>query len=97
MISLTQNAASSNHNGIHMQFSNGYTISIQFHRLAYCNNRGKSFTSACKNAEVAIFCANGLYRMPDWTHDDDVIGWQTSDDVAKIIAHVVALPPIDNS
>jgi hypothetical protein len=35
--------------------------------------------------------------MPDWTHDDDVIGWQTSDDVAKIIAHVVALPPIDNS
>ena len=83
--------------GMHMQFANGYIISIQFHLMAYCSNRGKTSTDACRNAEVAIFSPHGFYRMPDWTHDDDVIGWQTTDDVAQIIAHVSALPPVDNS
>jgi len=60
-------------NGFSMKFENGYTISVQFAEMNYSN--GKT------NAEVAAWGEDG-----DWVHlsdGDDVIGWQSTNDVAK--------------
>ena len=59
--------------GYSMTFENGYTISVQFSEMNYSD--GKT------TAEVAVIDSDGeWYQLVD---GDDVIGWQTTDDVAK--------------
>ena len=70
------------HNGITMKFSNGNTISIQFAKTNYSN--GKT------NAEVAAWDADGEWiSLGDG--QGDVVGWQTTDQVADIIEKVKSL------
>jgi hypothetical protein len=76
--------------GFHIKFENGATLGVQFGPGNYCNQRkvgynapSVSFQWECENAEVAIFLPDGKpYRISE---HDDVIGWQTAEDVAKWI------------
>lgn len=68
--------------GFHITFANGNTVSVQFGRGNYCDNRFNSQDvkdQSCENAEV-------------WAWDKDgnplceVQGWQTPEEVAAFIA-----------
>ena len=63
------------HNGFSMKFENGYTISVQFAAMNYSN--GKT------NAEVAAWDAEGNYVHLE--EGMEVLGWRTTNDVAKMI------------
>ena len=80
--------------GFHITFQNGVTISVQFGPYAYCERRtagrfqpeetpkGKERWES-SDAEVAILLPDGkFYRIQE---HDNVIGWQTAEDVAKWI------------
>jgi len=60
-------------NGFSMKFENGYTISVQLGKIAYSDGE--------KNAEVAAWDAEGNYV--DFEEGMDVVGWQTTNDVAN--------------
>ncbi len=72
-------------NGFHLVFENGWTISVQWHWMNYCGNRDfkdvKPFNE-CKTAETA---ALPPYKDTTWV---EVNGWQTADEVAKLINEV---------
>ena len=87
-------------NGFHLTFANGYTVSVQWNPHSYCGNRNLqtppdstfSYPGAeCTTAEVAAWHnPNG-----EWVklgEDDDVVGWQTVDQVAAIIDRISKLP-----
>jgi hypothetical protein len=76
------------HDGFHMTFGNGFTISVMFGKRNYCD-------SGETTAEVAVWDNNGdwyifneddnhnsLIKVPE---DSDVIGYCTSDQVAFIM------------
>ena len=87
MIRITHNK------GFQMTFANGYTISVQFGNGNYCDNRhyGDSLSwdqsvPPSSNAEVAAWDKDG-----NWVQlgeHDDIIGWQTPDDIAALIASI---------
>jgi len=60
-------------NGFSMKFENGYTISVQLGKIAYSDGE--------KNAEVAAWDAEGNYVH--FEEGMDVVGWQTTNDVAN--------------
>ena len=62
-------------NGFSMRFENGYTVSVQLGGVAYSDGE--------KKAEVAAWDAEGNYIQ--FEEGLDVIGWQSTNDVAKII------------
>jgi hypothetical protein len=77
--------------GFRIKFENGATLSVQFGPGNYCNHQRNadykapsgSFQWECENAEVAILLPDDkFYRISE---HDDVIGWQTAEDVAKWI------------
>ena len=79
--------------GFCMTFANGYTISVQFGNGNYCDNRhygnplnGDQSVPPSSNAEVAVWDKDG--KWVQLSEHDDVIGWQTADDVAALIASV---------
>lgn len=79
--------------GFHITFANGYSVSVQFGKGNYCERRGRMDevdSHACKNAEVAAWDKDGKwYKLPD--SNDDVIGWQTPEQVLAILVLVAAL------
>jgi len=88
--------AESGANGFRMTFANGWSISVQWSSFNYCANKSYSISfdevqePHCTTAECAVWDANG-----DWfplTEHDDVIGWQTPDEVAALITRVAAFP-----
>jgi hypothetical protein len=63
--------------GYSMTFENGYTISVQFSEMNYCCSSSDGKTTA----EVAVIDSDGeWYQLVD---GNDVIGWQSTNDVAK--------------
>ena len=87
--------AESGSQGFRMTFANGWSISVQWSSFNYCANKSYSLgveeqLPVCVNAECAVWDANG-----DWFplgEYDDVIGWQTPDEVAALITRVAAFP-----
>ena len=85
--------------GFQITFDNGWTISVQWGKGNYCDRRDYSMFSMatedgvveCKNAEVAVWDADGVW-LPLQDSGDDVIGWQTPDEVAALITRVSAFP-----
>ena len=92
------NFVSTNNKGFRMKFDNGFAISVQWGTENYCEKR--SFASddnpreerfwASKTAEVAVFEdmsdeKNVGEKMIPIGEDDDVLGWLTANEVAKII------------
>ena len=85
--------------GFQITFENGWTISVQFGKGNYCERRSFAEDAwkpeidpvvGCANAECAVWDADGVW-LP-MTDSDDVIGWQTPDQVAALIARVAAFP-----
>ncbi len=77
--------------GFHISFENGYTVSVQFGKYNYCENRDRRDDAAkhgeegsC-NAETAVWGPEGnlLYINPD--DSDSVQGWQTPEQVLKTL------------
>jgi len=79
--------------GFHITFANDVTISVQFGPHNLCERRTpdrfqpkeapeKEEQWESSDAEVAIFLPDGkLYQVTN----NNVIGWQTAEDVAKLI------------
>ena len=84
--------------GFQITFDNGWTISVQFGKGNYCARRDGSMFGMetedgvveCKDAEVAVWDADGVW-LP-LQDGDDVIGWQTPDEVAALITRVSTFP-----
>jgi len=75
-----------------VKFVAGYKLSIVFGIYAYCSNRepdlgGHGFNENCEDAEIAILEPSGeFHEMPDW--GDQVLGWQTPEEVLEWIEFV---------
>ena len=71
--------------GFTMTFDNGWTVSVQFGRANYADNRRGGNQS--KTAEIAAWDQND-----DWYkfENDSVKGWRTPDEVADFIAMIKA-------
>ena len=80
--------------GFQIAFANGYTVSVQFGYGNYCENRYGEDGADSATAEVAAWKTRGggWVRLGD---HDDVIGWQTPDQVLAIMAMIATLPKED--
>ena len=83
--------------GFQITFANGWTISVQFGKHNYCVRRSfapdawKPETDEIvesENAECAVWDADGVWMQ--MTDSDEVIGSQTPDQVAAMIARVAS-------
>jgi len=79
------------HHGFQMTFENQFTISVQFSKHNY-SDQGET------TAEVAAWNSNGDWFYFDdnkWNiienKDTDVMSYQTTDDVARMISELVKL------
>ena len=75
-------------------FANGYTVSVQFGQENYCEVRYGKDGDDSPNAEVAA----GQSYVGDWVklgENDDVVGWQTPDQVLEIMNKIATLPKKD--
>ena len=85
--------------GFRMKFDNGYSISVQWGTINYCEKKNlmaeykdeiKEPTWKSTTAEIAVF--NDTRIVPVGKHDD-IIGWCSADEVAKIIAIIQSAHP----
>ncbi len=78
--------------GFHVTFANGYTVSVQFGKYSYCGNRTFELEAEapdhCVDAEVAAWGPDGKWLKME---GDDVIGWQTPEQVLAIMNMVAAI------
>ena len=89
--------------GFRMTFDNGFSISVQWGSMNYCERRNYSddYKGEMKenyikstDAEIAVFDSErGMLAIGD---DDSVIGWLSPNEVAKVIAIVAAYSNKDN-
>ena len=86
--------------GYTMKFNNGWTISVRWGKVNYCNNQsnfgGKhdditADFNESNTAEVAVFDPND--HMDALCDHDQVLPWQTPDDVAKIMVATMNRQP----
>ncbi len=80
--------------GMQMTFANGYTISVQWGFGNYCDNHHKEVAPGdgyrSNDAECAVWDERGEFvRLSE---HDDVRGWMSADDVARLIAETAARP-----
>ena len=86
--------------GFHVQFDNGFTISVQWGPGNYAGNREMPYTlnnltvPASKTAEIAIFAPDG--EMVPFKDGDTVQGYVTADQVLPYINAVASCTSIDN-
>ena len=82
--------------GFHLTFDNKWTISVQFSGGHYCDNKERGYDLAKElvergelmhstNAEIAVWKQNGGLI---WLENDQVRGYTTADEVAKVITIV---------
>jgi hypothetical protein len=82
--------------GFQITFENGWTVSVQWHSGAYCDNKvyiqnieGIPESNNCLNAEIAAWNSEGAW------YDfgiDEVRGYQTPEQVADFIQEVKNFP-----
>ena len=87
--------AISNGKGFSMTFNNGVTISVQFSESHYCERRHVSEKDETRynawdrwsssDSEIAIFIKGKWITKEYKDEGDDVIGYQTPDQVAEAI------------
>ena len=84
-------------NGFHITFKNGVTVSVQFARGMYCDNRDDdvlgygnenhpSYGKECKsdNAEVMILSGEGV-TLPEHKYTEDVMSCVTPEELVDIL------------
>lgn len=69
-----------------MKFANGYTLSIVVGDGVYATG---NFKNGFSSAEVAAWDADGNWVKLD--NNNDVIGWQSTDDVLAIMNKIAAM------
>ena len=69
------------HNGFHMTFKNGYTMSVQFGKSNYSDG-GET------TAEIAAWGPDGEWMK--LSEHDDVRGWCSPDDVLEVMNKVAS-------
>ena len=81
-----------NNKGFRMTFENGFAISVQWGPGNYCEKKDEDFNQPMKerfweskSAEIAVFNKEGEFIG---IADDAVVGWLTTDQVAKCITVV---------
>lgn len=78
--------------GFKLTFANGWTVSVQFGGLNYCQHYnapdGAGYRGPSKDAEVAAWDKDGNWHKFD--NGDTVCGWCGTDDVANFIALIAA-------
>lgn len=86
-------------NGFHITLANGCTVSVQWGLTSYCEGRDlrapyeKDLPAReCATAEVAAWRANG--KWINLSEGNDVIGWQTPNQVLAIMTMVATLPKL---
>ena len=79
-----------NRPGFFVTFANGYTISVQFGRGNYCNNRDGTLGNSSPNAEIAVIRPNGEF-IPISPHDR-VQGYVSPDEMSEIMRVVATYP-----
>lgn len=88
--------------GFQITLPNGYTVSVQFGRHNYCDNRDvrpetdeARLNTECANAETGVWHeASGEWVSPHPQNSgDDVCGHQNSGDVLELLNIVAAYPP----
>lgn len=82
--------------GFHLSFDNGITVSVQFGRGNYCDNYTvggwEGPVEPSSNAEVMVWDREGkTLPIPsaegEIPENADVVGYQSANDVARIINH----------
>lgn len=75
-------------NGFHVTFKNGCTISVQWNPGNYVSDRSGEYGESRESptAEVAAWGPDGQWIKLG--QNDDVAGWQTPEDVIKLMAEV---------
>ena len=81
--------------GFQITFANGYTVSVQFGHGNLCENRYGNHGDRSVNAEVAAWPSTFGGEWVKLGEHDDVIGYQTPDQVLGIMAMIAALPKED--
>lgn len=86
--------------GFSIKFGNGFTVSVVWHDFAYADRVRDSKLKTAKTAEVAIWKDESPSKQPWYIFEggtlvrldegSDVMGWQTPEQVAEIIAAVAA-------
>ena len=81
--------------GFHVGLSNGFTVSVQFGRGNYCEHHhdplwDKPEKGSSYNAETAVLNPKDEL-MP--VNGDTVQGWQSPEDVVRLMATVARLKP----
>jgi hypothetical protein len=88
--------------GFGMTFDNGFTISVQWGTENYCEHKNLDIDFEdlpnpkeenrweSRNAEIAVFNDKGIVPIGG---GDQVIGWLSTGDVAKVIAIVSSAHP----
>ena len=87
---------SSTRPGFSMTFENGWTISVQWHLGAYCDRKSLSIEpdnnpAESTTAEIAIWDTQGKWYN---FGSDEVLGYQTADQVAKWMEVTKSFKPI---
>jgi hypothetical protein len=82
--------------GFQMTFENGWTVSVQFSAMSYCDNRNSFFDyesdevkKECKNAEIAAWDSSGTWYSFEC---DTVKGYCSTDEVADFILKIKNMP-----
>jgi len=75
------------HGNFTLKFSNGYTVSLAMGDGMYSEG---NFQEGFNTIEVGVWDDKGDWYCP-WNDDDDVIGYQTVEEVLEIINEVAEL------
>lgn len=82
----TQNYTLCTDRGVQFTMSNGITVSIMWGDGNYANHREVTKdTMTASTAEVAVWGQDGRFLRTPWNDDDQVVGWCTTDTVARLM------------
>lgn len=86
--------------GFHIGLRNGFTVSIQFGRGNYCEhhrnpNWGLPEEGSSYDAETAVFTPDGKSFVK--VNGDEVQGWQSPEDVVRLLTAVARQKPTTTS
>ena len=86
--------------GFQITFPNKWTISVQFGPFNYRDDRSLYVPYATTydsmqsvNAEVAVWDGNGIWKQLG--DNDDVIGWQSPEEVLKLMNEIAAYDAVE--
>ena len=73
--------------GVHVTFDNGWTVSIQWGNWTYSDNHNadRLEDEARDSTTAEVACWKGAEEMREWAEGDCVAGWQSWDQVQRLL------------